>query len=217
MNMQNVTARGLIITAISMLITGTSIAASPAIAEDPEFRAAWAAYKAVTPEARAHQRHVSLFTISPVHAVSPDTRAEKSFAHHIAATHPQAICEAVRARVRYTPDEADHWQTGAETWNRKAGDCEDFAATVRELCLVRGFDAQMFIFQSKASNEAHAVVIGKWNGALWMSSNGDYRVVGCVAEVREIVNRESQWNDIQLVTYRVSGQSLSLVQPAARF
>lgn len=215
--MQNVTLLGVLIAATTMILAGPSIAASPAIAANPEFRAAWAAYKAVTPEARAHQRHVSSFTISPVHAVSPDTRAEKSFAHHIAATHPQAICEAVRARVRYTPDEADHWQTGAETWNRKAGDCEDFAATVRELCLVRGFDAQMFIFQSKASNEAHAVVIGKWNGTLWMSSNGDYRVVGSVAEAREIVNRESHWNDIQLMTYRVSGQSLSLVQPAARF
>jgi len=214
--MQNVTQLGLIMAASVMLMAGQTGASSLAIAEDPQFRTAWEAYRATTPDASAHQRHFSSFAVSPVRSISCDTRPA-CFARTIAATSPQEICDAVRARVRYVPDETDHWQTGEETWNRKAGDCEDFAATVRDICLARGFDAQMVIFHAETSNAAHAVVIGQWNGTVWMSSNGDYRVVGSIANAREIVNREFQWNDNHVATYRASGKALSLVQPAAQF
>ena len=203
--MQNAIARGLITAASIMLMAGQTGASTRAIAEDPEFRAAWEAYKAITPEARTNQRHFSAFAVSPVCAIARDTRSA-AFARHIEAVSPQAICEAVRSRIGYTPDGADHWQTGEETWNRKAGDCEDFAATVRDLCLARGFDAQMVIFQAKTSNAAHAVVIGQSNGTVWISSNGSYRVIENIANAKASVVNELKWYHGDVVGYRVSGQ-----------
>ena len=214
--MKNVTRLGLIIASSIMMMTGQTVASGLAIAEDPQFRATWDAYKAITPEARIHERHYSSFAVSPTRLIPRETQSA-SFARNIEATSPQEICDAVRSRIVYTPDADDHWQTGVETWNRKTGDCEDFAAAVRDLCLARGLDAQMVIFHAKSSKAAHAVVIGQWNGAVWMSSNGEHRDVRDIAHAREIVSHELQWDENHVAIYRVSGQETPWVETAARF
>lgn len=206
---------GLIITIGIILIATQAGASNRAIAEDPEFRAAWAAYKASTPEARTAQSELSSFPVSSLGSLSPDGSPSSPWAANgIAATTPKEICEAVQARVRYTPDEEDHWQTGEETWKREAGDCEDFAAAVRDICHARHLDAQMYVFHSKTSNTAHAVVIGYWNGGVWMSSNGSYKEVGSISNARNIVIRDLKWNDGNVVAYPISGPQLHSVEPA---
>jgi predicted transglutaminase-like cysteine proteinase len=210
--MQNMTRLGLITFASIMMMAGPAGATGVAIAEDPEFRAAWAAYVAITPEASNHQRHHSFYAIAPVLLMVPVDMPSTSFARHIAATSPQEITEAVLARVRYTPDAYDYWQTGEQTWNRKAGDCEDFAALVRDICLIRGFDAQVVVFHAKRSHAAHAVVIGNHNGTIWMSSNGDYRVVESIADARDIMISELKWYHDEVWAYRDSVQETVLLK-----
>jgi hypothetical protein len=79
--------------------------------------------------------------------------------------------------VRYTRDisKADEWRSGNDTWNRKSGDCEDYAAAVKDLCKEKGFKADIFVVQSKTTGKAHAVTMGKRNGRVWVSSNGSYK------------------------------------------
>lgn len=186
------------------MMAGQADAHRMAIAEDPEFLAAWEAYKAVTPEAKMHQLPLSAFPISSFHSPSYDTGIliGSQTTPHIKKNSPQEICRAVRSHVRYVPDEIDYWQTLEETWNRRAGDCEDFAIAVRDLCLAQGLDAEIYIFHAKNREAGHAVVIGRWNGIVWMSSNGNYRNIGNIENAQENMIREFQWHFEQVNTYR---------------
>ncbi len=190
------------VTLASLFVVATAArAAGPAIAEDPAFRAAWAAYKdggsytaRVRNVAARSQRSASAPT-------SATARGAAWQATAIAAGTPSEICRVVRAHVRYVADVNDTWQSGRETWERGAGDCEDFAATVRDICQARGLDARLYVFHSETGNAAHAVTIGNWHGTLWMSSNGSYEVVSSVADAREHVMREMNWDYERVAAY----------------
>jgi len=206
-----------IIAASVILIAIPASASNRSIAEDPEFRAAWAAYKARHAEARTPQQPLNAFPLSAAEPQSNGPRPPVTawVARNVTATTPQAICEAVSSRIRYAADTTDHWQTSLETWNRHLGDCEDFAATVRDICLARGLDASMYILNAKNKNEAHAIVIGRHNGTFWMSSNGQYQDVRDIKHAQDIVMREQDWNHSDIAVYRTDKNMLSSVQPAS--
>lgn len=50
------------------------------------------------------------------------------------------INERVNRRIQYQEDQADHWQTPAETLGRGAGDCEDYAILKLAEVLRLGFN-----------------------------------------------------------------------------
>ena len=110
--------------------------------------------------------------------MGPQRRSPALEWHQVAqtATTPEDICRAVHHKVKYAAENADHWTGGKDTWNRGYGDCEDFAASVAELCADAGFTAQIRIYYPRTMRGlAHAVVVGQWNGELWMSSNGRFQ------------------------------------------
>ena len=113
---------------------------------------------------------------------------------------PRSICAAVRTHVNYADDLGDIWATGEETWERKQGDCEDFAACVIDLCKSAGIQAEMQIFFPKGSWEGHAVVVGSWNGKLWISSNGSYQTVKSMDEAKSVIAREAGWRHREILT-----------------
>ncbi len=207
-----------IIAASVILIAIPASASNRAIAEDPEFCAAWAAYKASHAEARTPQQPLHEFPFAAVaepKSNGPRPPVTAWVALNVTATTPQAICEAVSSRIRYAADTTDHWQDSLETWNRRLGDCEDFAATVRDICLARGLDASIYILNAKNKNEAHAIVIGRHNGTVWMSSNGQYQDVRDIKHAQDIVMREQDWNHSDIAVYLADKNMLSSVQPAS--
>ena len=90
---------------------------------------------------------------------------------------PKDICFHVRCGMQFVPDAEgfDEHETGRDAWKRGYGDCEDFAACVRDACDDKGFIASMIILQeSYGDHTAHAVVLGNVDGRRWVSSNGSF-------------------------------------------
>lgn len=112
---------------------------------------------------------------------------------------PRAICNAVRRRVRYTEDLGDNWATGKEAWEKKQGDCEDFAVCVFDLCRTNGIEVEIQVFAPKGSWEAHAVVVGSWNGKLWISSNGWYVTINSMDEAKAVIAKEQGWRHKEIL------------------
>lgn len=86
---------------------------------------------------------------------------------------PRDASFQVKMHVRYRA--TDGWSTGKDAWTRGYGDCKDFAACVKDLCARKGFKSIIYVFHKTTGKDrfqGHAVVIGKWNDEIWISSNG---------------------------------------------
>ena len=108
---------------------------------------------------------------------------------------PAEISSVVQRKVQYASDmlKEDEWRSGGETWNRGEGDCEDFAAVVKDVCLDKGFDAKILVVGSKTARKTHAVTTGTWNGRIWVSSNGSYTEYASMYEAKQDLARELGW------------------------
>lgn len=101
---------------------------------------------------------------------------------------PREICRTVERNVRYVTERQDQWSAPEATWTNGRGDCEDFAIAIQELCRLSGIPATVHLyFPAGAGREGHAVLVGEWNGKLWLSSNGSYEEVKSEQEVRKRV------------------------------
>jgi hypothetical protein len=114
---------------------------------------------------------------------------------------PQDICRMVDRYVASYPENVNRWADAEETWSRGWGDCEDFSVCVEQFCHDLGYDAQVYLFYPvNFGDEGHAVVVGKWNDQLWMSSLGSYKQVASMDDVRKEVARiigckpDRMWN-----------------------
>ena len=114
---------------------------------------------------------------------------------------PQDICRMVDRYVGAYPEDVNRWAGAEETWKRGWGDCEDFSVCVEQLCYERGYEARVYLFYPiNAGDEGHAVVVGKWNDQMWMSSLGSYKPVSSMDDVRKEVAKilgckpERMWN-----------------------
>lgn len=105
---------------------------------------------------------------------------------------PNDICYRVRGYVKYRRDRMDEWATGEETVKRGYGDCEDFAAAVRDLCAAKGFDANIYVFSGNGTG-AHAATVGTWKGRMWMSSNGSWEAVDSLDDAGSMIARHMGW------------------------
>jgi hypothetical protein len=124
----------------------------------------------------------------------------------------KGICKAVSQRVTYIPDRLpkDEWRSAGNTWETGQGDCEDFAVTVAELCKQKNIETTIYVFSSPIDREAHAVVIGRSNGQMWMSSNGSYENVLSVGEARDKTAREQGWWYQRVKERRVTASDICL-------
>ena len=191
--------------AIALMATSSALSAAPLKrGEDPEFQAAWKALQATE---RRSTVHTSART---PHAVS------RSLPVAAIGNTPQDICRAVRNRVRYTSDTGDTWQSAGDTWARRAGDCEDFAIAVRDLCRAKGIQADVHVFYSKTRNAGHAVTIGRSADGLWMSSNGSFERVTSLADARNTITRRHGWTGEKLAQYKTIGSGKQLVKTSLR-
>jgi predicted transglutaminase-like cysteine proteinase len=115
------------------------------------------------------------------------------------------ICSSVKSRVRYTRDTEPHhkWQSGKATFERRAGDCEDFAACVKELCDEKGIRSDIYVFAATSLGKGHAVTIGSSDGGLWMSSNGSYTRIESLEDAKNRIATSLGWTGHD-VTYRIA-------------
>jgi len=108
---------------------------------------------------------------------------------------PEEISNAVGNRVKYSRDrfKEDEWRSGRETWHRGAGDCEDYAATVKDLCTEKKLTAKIVIVHSKTAGKSHAVTMGEVNGRVWVSSNGTYAQYQSLHDAKQEIARDLGW------------------------
>ena len=71
--------------------------------------------------------------------------------------------EVIKNRGNYAEDEihfkgSDTWQTSAQVWTNKVGDCEDHAILLADWLHSNGFEARVVIGQDKKQNISHAFV-----------------------------------------------------------
>ena len=101
---------------------------------------------------------------------------------------PQDVCKLVERYLVYRTEDVDLWRAAKETWTAGRGDCEDFAVVVEQLCHDLGIKVSVdLFFPAGGRGEGHAVVVGNWQGQLWMSSIGSYERVESMDEVKERV------------------------------
>lgn len=53
-------------------------------------------------------------------------------------------------------------------------------------------------FPVGCQGEGHAVAVGRWQGRLWVSSNGGYEEADSIDAVRDIVSREQHWESSEV-------------------
>jgi predicted transglutaminase-like cysteine proteinase len=99
---------------------------------------------------------------------------------------PKEICALVRHHIKYQDDVRDNWQNAEETWRKGTGDCEDYAFAVKHLCEKLGYDVSIRVYYDKKTLEGHTVVVGKWSGASWISSNGSFEWVNDEKSIRKV-------------------------------
>lgn len=103
---------------------------------------------------------------------------------------PRDVCTMVQRYVSSKTESVDRWSGAEETWQKGRGDCEDFAVLIEQLCTALGFDATIQLyFPIKRFGEGHAVVVGRWNGQMWVSSLGSYEEVKTPDDVQKKVAR----------------------------
>jgi len=114
----------------------------------------------------------------------------------------------VQARVTYRKDvrREDEWRSGQETLASGWGDCEDFAAAVRDRCQERGIPSAIYIVRAADLRKSHAVTIGGWGGRMWMSSNGDYREVRSLGHARDLIASDYGWHGQSVTIRRAEGR-----------
>ncbi len=112
---------------------------------------------------------------------------------------PREICSAVRHHVKYRPDNGDSWASGEEAWNRAFGDCEDIAAAISELCAKKNIETETFMLYPENETEGHVVIVGKWKGKLWFSSNGWFEYAKSGADVKRKIAREMRWKKKNII------------------
>lgn len=108
---------------------------------------------------------------------------------------PEDVCKAVTDRVKYARDmvKEDEWRDGRDTWNKKEGDCEDYAVVIKDRCEEEGFKTEIYVVKSGTAGASHAITIGEVNGALWISSNGSYKEVESLNDAKETIARDLGW------------------------
>ena len=118
---------------------------------------------------------------------------------------PSDICARVKDRVVYAADDVDSMKTAPETWEDGRGDCEDFANCIVSLCKAKGFDAWIEVYFEGNNSNGHAVAMGKWNGRLWISSNGNFKFVDTNENACVVVAVEMGWHRGQMMFERWAG------------
>ncbi len=102
----------------------------------------------------------------------PSLRAAEaplSFEQAIAsASTPKELAALMKKNFRFTKDEknfheTDHWQSPKEIWDRKTGDCEDYALFAQYVLRTHGIDAETVSIYG-AGGYAHTIVIFKEAG-----------------------------------------------------
>jgi len=104
---------------------------------------------------------------------------------------PKDVCNLVYRHINPKREAVNHWYTPEETWERRHGDCEDFAVCVSELCKQIGFESEVVLFYpARPHIEGHAIAVGIWDDKIWMSSMGSFKLYESMDEVKQAVGRE---------------------------
>jgi predicted transglutaminase-like cysteine proteinase len=98
---------------------------------------------------------------------------------------PEDLSGHIKRQVRYRSDKREYWQTGRETWERRRGDCEDFAILMVQMCREKGFSAQMMCYA--AGRKGHAIAVGMWEGRYWILNNGIFTTVDHPSEIESLM------------------------------
>jgi hypothetical protein len=128
-----------------------------------------------------------------------------------AVSSPSEVARRVRHHVDFRDDVGDQWAEGKETWDRGYGDCEDMAAAVVAMCKRIGIDATVMVFCPTSRRAAHAVAVGKWNGKMWISSNGWYETVKSMDDAKREIAKEMGWRGLEIDIWNLSEESSTMV------
>jgi predicted transglutaminase-like cysteine proteinase len=112
------------------------------------------------------------------------------------AEHPKEVCAFVEKYIRYRSDRNDEWQTPEQTLRRRAGDCEDFAILIQDICERMGYPSSVYLlFGENRERDGHAIVAGQLlSGGWWFADNGSYGEVGTFKELRVRVAERMGWD-----------------------
>ena len=133
---------------------------------DPITRRLWQEY--VSSETQAllpNQNLLSLYYLAPesTSGISyPPNSYLVGFSPMTISSYSEAV-ELIKKKVIYAVDEkyferSDSWQTSAQVWANKVGDCEDHAILLVDWLLSSGFEARVVVGQEKSGQKFHAFV-----------------------------------------------------------
>jgi len=118
----------------------------------------------------------------------------------------EAICRAVKSRIRYARDThpTDEWRSPAETWRLRKGDCEDYALLVEHLCRQKGFKSTLYrLYPHGTGRTGHVILLIEGpTGVKHMSSNGSCELVFSLDDARRILANRNGWSLSSMVTRR---------------
>ncbi len=121
----------------------------------------------------------------------------------LSAESPRTLCWQVKRHVSYRAEAGDQWFSGRTIWNRGYGDCKAFASCVEDLCEAKGYICWTAgVYPVGSRSAGHNVVMGLWNGRMWMASNGDYY---------DVVSLDDALNKVSNTIQELQGGKLEFV------
>lgn len=126
---------------------------------------------------------------------------------------PEALVKVLKKEFKYADDHrllghVDYWQSPEEFWNRKAGDCEDFALFAQYFLEKQGFETQVVSLYG-AGGYGHTIAVFKRNGN-YNVVNEDRLAYYNASSLEEVLTRVNPgWIWASIATRR-SGRGWSL-------
>ena len=100
---------------------------------------------------------------------------------------PRDICNVVSRNLTSKETPSRNWSPAEKIWSRGEADCKDYATCVVNACKEKGLNASIVLYYPPNLKLGHAVVIGTYQGKMWMSSNGEYSNVQNLTAAKQSV------------------------------
>jgi len=115
------------------------------------------------------------FPVDPRQLITPEDPAVRRALETVTADKTdfrsdfRKLQDWVASRITYSQDSYYHWQTPAETLEKRSGNCKDFAVLLCTLLRASGVPpGDVFVAIGKdRSNKSHAFIIEKWLQGRW--------------------------------------------------
>jgi len=112
---------------------------------------------------------VSILLLTFPKIIIPIYRVNMTFSSFLSTPYSiEELYSVVTNKINYRYDMSENWVTPESAWNKKYGDCEEFAAIISKYLTTQGIENYLIGMSIKNRNQGHAMVFAKHKGTYYV-------------------------------------------------